>query len=165
LSTEGGSLRTCAVQPSGCWASLDVDEGLLFARSVSVHPSGRFVYVSGRVEPRRTVIRSFRLDAARGTLDPGSGALDFRGRAYGPTLEPDSLAWLPSLSTLYFYSVDLGHDPVSGLRVARTADDGSLSAVDQAASDWGHLEVDRPAASSGSRRARATRASRCSTCT
>jgi 6-phosphogluconolactonase (cycloisomerase 2 family) len=67
----GGRLTTYqVVAATGCWAKLDEDAAASDVADLGVDPSGRFLYASTRVADRESGVEAFRIDAARGALEP-----------------------------------------------------------------------------------------------
>jgi hypothetical protein len=65
-----GEVLTYSVQAaSGCWTLLDRDPAG-GAGGIAADPTRRFLFVNGRVAERVTGIHAFRIDAARGALEP-----------------------------------------------------------------------------------------------
>lgn len=58
---------------SGCWVRLDPSQPPPSLRALAVHPSGRFVFASGRPAPDRTGVAAYAIVPERGALD-GLGA-------------------------------------------------------------------------------------------
>lgn len=66
-----GALITYGIDASsGCWTALDRDAALPSIGSATLDGSGRFLYASGRVAEGTTGVHAFRVDAARGALEP-----------------------------------------------------------------------------------------------
>lgn len=68
LTSAENTVRTYSIQSSGCWVRLDEDLLIDSAAAKAVHPSGRFLYASGRFTDFRPGIRVFAIDRARGAL-------------------------------------------------------------------------------------------------
>lgn len=71
LAGPGARVTTYqVVAATGCWARLDEDTSAAGVSALAVDPGGRFLYASTRVAERHTGVEGFRIDPARGTLEP-----------------------------------------------------------------------------------------------
>jgi 6-phosphogluconolactonase (cycloisomerase 2 family) len=58
------------IASTGCWALLHEAPASASIAGLAVDPGGRYLYASGRVDAGHTGIEAFRIDAARGRLEP-----------------------------------------------------------------------------------------------